>query len=747
MIKSIFNLLRFLPILGLSLSCIGLGVLATVFTDALEMKDDTISILYISLIVSIVTYLFAPPTLRQIVYLFPYKFKNKLNTRFLTILLIILAILACYLILGLNDFISEVLIPCPKPFMSDLFEPSDAAYLSLLLMIIFLLSYILLRYFNKNKVMSNIDILYLRDFAETPDRFVLRIIKSALNRKIILAFVLPPKSKISDWDPFLIAFDGSVFLPFSNLPLLFKESGVNWKEDIELFIKKARCIIFDGTVMGEGTNWEISIIRKYKAQNKTILLLNERNRSNLSLFSDLENIIYYRGKPWFLSPVYFRRTKQKLKTIIESILRKADFKKTIAERRTVDVKRSLVALASLTLLAGFYYIYIIYPENIVMAVAMNKTELVRELIETGKDAAIQDRCGNSILITAIKNKNEALVELLLQSGVSPNVVYEDNSFLNYSEDALYTAVKSGNLRIVELLVEYGSDPDSSSTSFLDNHRVLKLAIQKGDADIVGVLLGSGADPNIADESLTISTSNLEISINCNKPEIVKLLLAYGAKVEKRHIWYAVINKKREIARILAKHIMGTDEALLTEEEDGIIIAVMDGFEEKVRHYLIKGVGANIKDYDSCYLIHKAVMARNIQIIKDLIKYGADVNAQWDIQMGKGLDISTTHRVTPLHIAAKNSYYDIARLLIESGALIDSLTYRTQLLGGVYESSLYLAAENGDLQMVKLLVNSGAVIHEWSKNFFDVILSPKSIAHEKGYVDEYNYLKDHDKKRN
>ena len=560
--KSLLNLLRFFTLYTLFGALISAALYLPIFfpkyLDFIEFTSDYSFNKQINhfVIVLIATYLFSPPCLRQIVYLFPYKFKNKINTYFLVLLIIFCLVSASIFIYEANELILQSFNPCPDSEL-HLFTPKDGIQYAILLMILFLLFYILFRYSNKNKIISNLDVLYLRNFSETPDRFILRTIKKALNRKAVFSFVLPPNSMISSWDPYLIAFNGSFFLPFNNLPLLFKEAGDNWKEDIELFIKNARCIIIDGTVMGEGTNWELDIIRKHKAQNKTIILINEKDTNNLDNLSDTKNIIFYNYPPSSFIQRWSGKTKVELKEVIDTILKKAGIEKVISKRRIANIKHSSLVIITVLFLAVLFYKYVTYPTNLEEAVMFNEIEFARKFITEGENATILDRCDKPILFTAIEYKNEKMIELLLQNGANPNVIYtETNWVIRKQTNVLSAAVENENTFAVKLLLENGANPNSSvSTNFLDSDRVLKLAIERGNLDIVDMLLKSGADPNIVDSSITQSTSNIQISIDYNKPEIVKKLLAHGAKVEKKHLEYAKINKRESIARILKKHLL------------------------------------------------------------------------------------------------------------------------------------------------------------------------------------------------
>ncbi|PHZ12613.1 ankyrin, partial [Rhizopus microsporus ATCC 52813] len=76
----------------------------------------------------------------------------------------------------------------------------------------------------------------------------------------------------------------------------------------------------------------------------------------------------------------------------------------------------------------------------------------------------------------------------------------------------------------------------------------------------------------------------------------------------------------------------------------------------VQTLLDLGADPNEKDYAGWTPLHEAALRGQIDVIKLLIKHGADVNARG----GEELD-------TPLHDATENNHCDVVELLLENGA--------------------------------------------------------------------------------
>ena len=94
-----------------------------------------------------------------------------------------------------------------------------------------------------------------------------------------------------------------------------------------------------------------------------------------------------------------------------------------------------------------------------------------------------------------------------------------------------------------------------------------------------------------------------------------------------------------------------------------------------------------------YDLHEAVVKKDIAQIGRLLQNGADINQLGSRRHGYG---------SALHIAAREGYLDIARLLIDRGAEIDVLDRKDF-------TPLHNATWNGNLEMTKLLLDAGAEI--------------------------------------
>ena len=111
------------------------------------------------------------------------------------------------------------------------------------------------------------------------------------------------------------------------------------------------------------------------------------------------------------------------------------------------------------------------------------------------------------------------------------------------------------------------------------------------------------------------------------------------------------------------------------------------------------------------------------IVKTLIKYGADVN------LHKGKDIL---QGPPLIIAIAQKDYDMVKLLLDSGADINAFIITED---GCQIKPLGEAAYVGDIKIAELLIQYGARVNESSEQ----LSTPYHLAAYKGYLDFLKFL--------
>ncbi len=145
-------------------------------------------------------------------------------------------------------------------------------------------------------------VLFLRRFSNFSDQTVVSLIlrQTPLGKPIV--FLVPTRSRASDWNPFLVGFAGIKLLnPFRSVPVIVKSPETEWKQAIQFLINRAQVVIFDISEKSDAVKTEFEMISQAACWQKTIFLKNDAAKADHELEQNIRfrgsQIIYYR-KSW-----------------------------------------------------------------------------------------------------------------------------------------------------------------------------------------------------------------------------------------------------------------------------------------------------------------------------------------------------------------------------------------------------------------------------------------------------------------
>lgn len=286
-----------------------------------------------------------------------------------------------------------------------------------------------------------------------------------------------------------------------------------------------------------------------------------------------------------------------------------------------------------------------------------------------KGAAINhvDEDGNTVLMALIEeiletdpSEKEKVKNLI---GMIPWLIDEnvDYNLCNKNGDnALMLATKNNNLKVVETLLDYEVDPNYINDR---NETALAFAAVKGKSniDLVSLLLDYGARPNISDQNgKTIIEKLIEIELYLRNKKKLKM----KARQE--------INENENYKSVLEEILLNGEVNLTMLNSEG-----------------------NPYFFD-------AVEHGNIDLVKMLVKYGADIN----LKNKDGYNIIyyyMSKNISFRKVADQQNYLIMLRNIISLGADPNS----RDDFGGI---TLHKAILDNDIQTIKVLINAGADIN-------------------------------------
>ena len=371
-------------------------------------------------------------------------------------------------------------------------------------------------------------------------------------------------------------------------------------------------------------------------------------------------------------------------------------------------------------------------------------ETVRLMLNQGVEVNYRDDYGNTPLHHAAEKGDRAFVHLLLEYGA------EVNAITNQGETVLWKAAHNRNIELIPLLLQAGEEPSFADAALLgdveagrrwiqagaDIHSPiwyrdtpLRIACGQGHLDFVRMLIEFGVE--VRDDYPSI----LQSVVYSGSFALLQLLLKTRIWEEERlfnGLTAAIDADQSEMTQLLTSHIQN-----LTAYEDYVLEFALWG---KIVLFLFQS-GMPLQNQEK--LLQGALEeqisnlgSQNIEVVRALIAYGADVSQYLPIAVGEELSINMIRLLldhdadrnatdhlgnTAMQNAQQRGDPEIVRLLIEAGCPLDLesaliLGDREQLIALLDTSSvtqtdlnisLWRAVREGKKEIVSLLLNRGA----------------------------------------
>lgn len=284
---------------------------------------------------------------------------------------------------------------------------------------------------------------------------------------------------------------------------------------------------------------------------------------------------------------------------------------------------------------------------------------VDRLIRAGADVKAANRYGVTPLSLACTSGNAAVVESLLKAGADPNTV------LPGGETVLMTAARTGKAEAVKALLARGADVNASEKWY--RQTALMWAAAEGHVAAVEALLQAGADLQARSRS---GFTPLLFAVREGRSDVVRALLKAGADANEKQQ-----NSSQRPGGVTGPPAAGTS---------ALALAVVNGHFELAGVLLDAGADPNaaIPGWTALHAIasvRKPGLGDNapapqgsgtmssIELVKKLVKHGADVNARMTKKVSFGLTSLNTLGATPFLLAARTADAELMRTLAALGA--------------------------------------------------------------------------------
>ncbi|KAJ9596393.1 hypothetical protein L9F63_012556 [Diploptera punctata] len=357
------------------------------------------------------------------------------------------------------------------------------------------------------------------------------------------------------------------------------------------------------------------------------------------------------------------------------------------------------------------------------ACSFGHADVVRLLLEAGANPNTRDNWNYTPLHeAAIKGKVDVCIALL-QHGADANIRNTEGKTALELADAATRPVLTGDHRKEELLEAARSGAEDRLLTLLNPLNVnchasdgrrstpLHLAAGYNRNRVVQLLLQHGADVHAKDKGGLVPLHN---ACSYGHFEVTEMLIKHGANVNAMDLWqftplHEAASKSRvEVCSLLLSE--GADPTLLNcHSKSAIDVAPTRELQErlayefkghclleaarqadpaKVKKYLAPDVVNFKHPYTGDTPLHCAVSSpypKRKQVLETLVRKGAHLNEK------------NKEFLTPLHVAADNSHYDVMDALLRHGAKVNALD-------GLGQTALHRSAREDNVQACRILLS-------------------------------------------
>ena len=322
---------------------------------------------------------------------------------------------------------------------------------------------------------------------------------------------------------------------------------------------------------------------------------------------------------------------------------------------------------------------------------------VKAMLQAGGDVNAAHGDGMTALHWAASRGDEVLTQMLLAAGANIRATTRLGGIT-----ALHIASQGGHANVVASLITAGADVNTLTST---GATAVMLAARAGSAETVTRLVETGADVNAKEKAF--GQTALMIAAGLDRADVVRLLLSRGAD------WKAA-SSVADLKGLTSMMDDGTGRPQ-QQQPGGGVAGVTRGY----RYNELIGTQGGLT------ALHFAARQGSAAAARALVEAGVNVNIP-----------SAGDKATPLLVALINGHFDLAAMLLDSGAdpnlvsdagvspLYATLNVQWAPIAAYPQPRAHLQQSRTYLDVMKLLLERGA--------------DPNARVHRKVWYSGYNF---------
>jgi len=291
------------------------------------------------------------------------------------------------------------------------------------------------------------------------------------------------------------------------------------------------------------------------------------------------------------------------------------------------------------------------------------------------------------LLSAIDKNNIAKVESVLDKHCNINKYYQYEKHRNtylIIQTPLHAAIKKDAFDIAKLLLEKGADPNIRINEYKHQSDTICHAIQYSSLEMLNLLIKHGA--KIA---LDINRY-FYIACNRNRIDMLDRLLEFGANINS--IDFGEFINTGIADWLLNNNININQQSKATGKYPITLSLAYPNNHTRTNRLLSLGADVNIPNLDGDNALTYAIRNRDTQTVIMILTNGKNIDVDYALPKKENN--------TLLHVAILHQKYDVAKELIKFGANVNALNWEGN-------TPLHMGVTRGNVDMCEFLVKSGA----------------------------------------